>query len=161
MGRRAILLLSAMVTMVLVAAGVALAALFVGTIGDDPSCAATTGDDEIAMGPGNDTCSALAGNDQVSGDSGNDTLFGNPGNDQVFGDSGDDTLHGNLDNDQVYGGTGNDQLFGDFGTDFLNSVDNVSGNDTVNGGNGIDRCVVDEGDIVSECDQRVTRVPVL
>jgi Ca2+-binding RTX toxin-like protein len=142
MGRRLILLLSAVTTMVLVAAGVALAALFVGTTGDDPTCAATADADQIAMGPGNDTCSAL------------------PGNDQVSGDSGDDTLHGNRDNDEVYGDSGSDNLFGDFGNDYINSADNVSGNDTVNGGNGVDRCVVDEGDVVSECNQNVTRVPV-
>jgi Ca2+-binding RTX toxin-like protein len=142
MGRRLILLLSAVTTMVLVAAGVALAALFVGTTGDDPTCAATADADQIAMGPGNDTCSAL------------------PGNDQVSGDSGDDTLHGNRDNDEVYGDSGSDNLFGDLGADYINSADNVSGNDTVNGGNGVDRCVVDEGDVVSECNQNVTRVPV-
>jgi Ca2+-binding RTX toxin-like protein len=142
MVRRAILLLSAMATMVLVAAGVALAVLFVGTTGSDPSCPATADADEIAMGPGNDTCSALLGNDQV------------------YGDSGNDELHGNGGNDQVYAGRGGDVVSGDSGNDFLNAADNVSGNDTVDGGPGLDRCVADVGDTVSECDGRVTRVPV-
>jgi Ca2+-binding RTX toxin-like protein len=141
MGRRAILLLSAMATMVLVAAGVALAALFVGTTGSDPSCPATADPDQIAMGPGNDTCSALGGNDQVYGDSGNDELNGNGGN------------------DQVYSGRGSDASSGGSGNDFLNAADNRSGNDTVNGGPGVDRCVADDGDTVRECDGRVTRVP--
>jgi Ca2+-binding RTX toxin-like protein len=141
MGRRLILLLSAMATMVLVAAGVALAALFVGTTGNDPSCPATADPDQIAMGPGNDTCSALGGNDQVYGDSGNDELNGNGGN------------------DQVYSGRGSDASSGGSGNDFLNAADNRSGNDSVNGGPGVDRCVADEGDTVRECDGRVTRVP--
>ncbi len=62
MGRRLILLLSAMATMVVVAAGVALAIVSIGTSNADNCTAATlasTGADDITLAGGNDTCDGL------------------------------------------------------------------------------------------------------
>ncbi len=61
-------------------------------------------------------------------------------------------LQGDDQNDKVYGGQGDDDLFGDNGNDFLKSRDNVSGNDSVDGGNNTDTCRIDAGDPVTSCE---------
>jgi Ca2+-binding RTX toxin-like protein len=139
MGRRLILLLSAMATMVVVSAGVALAAVIIGTNAND-NCAApgivgqpapTAGVDDITLADGADICNALGGADLMNGDSGGDTLNGGGGGDQLY--SG--------------GGIG-DTLVGGGGGDFLSVVDGDDGagnaDDQVSGGAGADVCAVDD-----------------
>jgi len=143
MGRRLILLLSAMATMVVVSAGVALAVSQTFTDADD-NCAgtATSGNDQLAMGGGNDTCNGLQGNDWIFGDHGDDLLFGSTGGDSLFG------------------GTGADAVEGGFGPDFVNVSDNVGGNDEIDCGPGaFDEAVKDEGDFSTGCDNNVTVRP--
>jgi Ca2+-binding RTX toxin-like protein len=147
MGRRAILLLSAMATMMLVAGGVALAFTF--TEGND-NCrgTATRGADQLAMGGGNDRCAGLARKDEIFGDHGRDDLSGDSGDDFVFGGSGADTVEGG------------------FGDDFINVSDHVAGNDEVDCGVGTDRVVRDidprtgDRDVIANCDDNFTDVPV-
>jgi Ca2+-binding RTX toxin-like protein len=142
MGRRLVLLLSAMATMVVVSAGAALAVSATFTDMDD-NCAgtATTGNDQLAMGGGNDLCDGLRGHDWI---------FGDHGDDDLFGSSGDDAL---------FGGTGTDVAAGGFGNDFINVSDNVSGNDEIDCGPGADKAVKDVGDFSTGCDGNVTVVP--
>jgi hypothetical protein len=150
MGRRAILLLVAMATMVVVSAGVALAAEVIGT-GLADNCAtlpqpATTSDDEIALAGGDDFCQALAGNDWVAGDSDNDTLNGNQGTDEVYGNQGTDDVRGGFGADRVFGGAGlNDDANGGASDgDFVSVVDGED-DDIAYGGTGLnDICAVDD-----------------
>jgi hypothetical protein len=140
MGRRLILLLCAMATMVVVSAGVALAVNIRGTNGTD-TCApagmipgqppASAMADDIWLGPGADTCAGLLGNDVINGDSGGDNLNGNGGQDEVYG-----------------GGGVGDSVNGNAGNDVLSVVDGdaaLGGDDAVSGGPGTgDICAVDD-----------------
>ena len=142
MGRRVILLLSAMAIMVVVAAGVALAVSH--TFNEQPNnCAgrATNANDRFAMGGGNDACNGRGGNDGIFGDHGADRLGGGDGADHLVGD------------------TGADRVGGGRGHDFLNVSDNVRGNDSINCGPGVDQAVKDTGDTSTGCDDNVTQVP--
>jgi len=178
MGRRAILLLSAAATMVLVAAGVALAVSATFTNAPD-NCnnppVATIAADSLAMGGGRDICDGLDGDDAIFGDHGSDntgalgpgvSLFGDGGNDTIEGGTGADTLVGGLGGDYLFGGTGEDAVDGGLGNDFINVSDHVAGNDTVDCGPGTDRVVRDvnpaTGDVDSilNCDGNFTNVPV-
>jgi Ca2+-binding RTX toxin-like protein len=49
-------------------------------------------------------------------------------------------------------GPGSDFLKGGYGTDHLDAVDGVSGNDTGTGGRGFDTCTKDAGDTLSSCE---------
>jgi len=147
MGRRTILLLSAMATMVFVAAGVALAANINCPGGP---CLGTTAADTIRGTVGIDDIVAAQGNDSVSGREGSDI---------IKGDSGDDSLRGGDGPDWIFGSTGADTAAGGFGNDFINVSDNVSANDEVDCGPGIDKAVKDLGDTSTGCDGNVTVVP--
>jgi Ca2+-binding RTX toxin-like protein len=176
MGRRAILLLSAAATMVLVAAGVALAvsATFTDAADDcNNPAVATIAADRLAMGGGRDECDGLAGNDEIFGDHGSDntgslgpgvSLYGAGGNDTVEGGTGNDTLGGGTGNDYLFAGTGRDDVDAGIGNDYVNVSDHVAGNDTVDCGPGSDRVVRDVApgivDPVVNCDGNVTNVPV-
>ncbi|MEM2204428.1 MAG: calcium-binding protein, partial [Sulfolobales archaeon] len=122
--------------------------------GDDDSL--TGGADILYGGAGNDLLYGDGmgqddyGNDYIVG--GNDTLYGGPGNDRLYGDGigefgsnyGNDTIVGGA--DTLYGGAGNDLLYGDYidggyggydsvvgGDDVINALDDVQGNDQIDG----------------------------
>lgn len=132
------------------------------------------GDDEIAGNEGNDVMVGNGGDDILNGGAGADTVEGGSGNDELFLGAGDDesgTLTGNdepddalssflqVGDDLVHGGQGNDQifdrrganaLFGDAGDDYVDALDDGDVSpDTVDGGAGDDRVVVDDGDTVT------------
>jgi Ca2+-binding RTX toxin-like protein len=160
MGRKAILLLSATATMVLVATGVALAvsATFTNAADDCNNPAVATGAaDRLAMGGGRDICNGLGGNDEIFGDHGDDNTGALGPGVSLYGAGGNDTMEG---------GTGSDTLGGGLGNDFINVSDHVAGNDAVDCGPGTDRVVRDvdlttgEVDSVVNCDLNVTNVPV-
>ncbi|MEM7340625.1 MAG: calcium-binding protein [Actinomycetota bacterium] len=136
------------------------------TSGDD-SVFGGDGNDRIELGAGND--SALGqdgadiilggtGNDMISGNAGNDTLLGENNQDTIFGGSGDDTINGGEDNDTLGGGSDSDSVSGNNGDDLISSgsgsdslASGGKGEDRVNGGGGNDDNVHgDEGnDFVS------------
>jgi len=124
----------------------------------------------VAGGPGNDTLNGTAGDDSLYGRAGNDTLNGQAGNDDLDGGPGADTLNGgagtdaatyggrtapvtvtmdgkandgeagegdNVANDveAVYGGKAGDTLTGSSRAD---TIDGQGGNDTITGGKGTD-----------------------
>jgi Ca2+-binding RTX toxin-like protein len=132
MGRRLILLLSAMATMVVVPAGVALAAVLIGTNASE-NCLTleegpTTGPDDITLAGGDDTCDGLEGEDVIYGDAGADAILGNTGKDYLQG--GD--------------GVGNTVDGGATSGDWVSVVDGDP-DDKALGGPGLsDTCVVDE-----------------
>ncbi len=129
--RRVGVILSVMAALLVVTAGVALAASVLGTKGNDPSLNGT------------------ADKDQVVGAQGNDTLDGRAAADQLYGDSGADTLKGGIDDDYLEGGASWDTLRGDAGNDYLNAVDATGRDDKADGGDGTnDTCVIDATDSV-------------
>jgi Ca2+-binding RTX toxin-like protein len=152
--------------MVVVAAGVALAAVLVGTNGNnnqngtpnpdriyglDGKDTQTGGgsDDYLEGGSAGDTSRGAAQDDLISGGPGRDTLgheIREPGGDVLEGSDGNDTINGGPGKDLIYGGRGSDDLDGNDGADLVNSVDG-SLNDTVDGGDSpqgtSDVCAVD------------------
>ncbi|MDI1228251.1 MAG: Ig-like domain-containing protein [bacterium] len=87
-----------------------------------------------------------ANSDVISGSGGNDTLASLEGNDRVYGFGGDDSIDAGDGDDFVSGGAGNDSLlaaagndivFGDGGNDLI-IAGSGAGNDTYDGGEGVD-----------------------
>lgn len=126
MRKRAMLLLVAMATALVVGSGVALAANIycvtdpcLGTPEADfidpqerDTVRALAGDDLIGNGSGADNGATIyggEGNDAVEGGFGDDTIYGGPGNDGG-GFSNGVNLEGSEDSDTVYGGGGNDHI---------------------------------------------------
>jgi Ca2+-binding RTX toxin-like protein len=114
-------------------------------------------DDSLYGEDGSDYLSGESGNDVLSGDfiyntsPGDDTLSGGAGNDTLFAMFGSDSLDGGDNDDTLYDGPGNDVVNGGDGDDlFFSGVGDKSffgggfGNDTLRGGNGIDRLIVSE-----------------
>jgi Ca2+-binding RTX toxin-like protein len=99
----------------------------------------------------NDTLAGSATINSLSGGNGVDMLWGQDGADKLTGGGGNDTLHGEAGSDSVVGSGGADNLFGEDDDDTLNSKDNVSGNDRLDGGAGTDACTTDvtEASIIS------------
>jgi len=102
------------------------------------------------------------------GTSGNDVLFGGSGADSLSGKSGNDTLYGYDGNDTLNGGAGDDVLNGGNGIDIADysgatsgvRVDlNVSGAQSVGGGQGSDQLVSIEGVIGSNYNDVLTGTP--
>lgn len=67
-----------------------------------------------------------------------DTLTGNALNNVLSGFNGSDTLSGQDGHDQLFGGAGNDRLLGGLGNDMIVADNDGIGNDTIDGGAGID-----------------------
>lgn len=111
---------------------------------------------------GADTQFGGEGADFLEGARGPDTEFGGPNpdddEDDLYGDTGGDELHGGLGPDYMEGEQGSDQMFGDAGDDYLDAADEetVDTPDVVNGGDGIDTCIVNPNDTVSNCEIGVT-----
>jgi len=108
-------------------------------------------DDELRGGDGDDALFGGEGIDHLMGDN----LFGGgagDGNDKIYGGSEDDTLIGQGGNDVLFGGEGDDRLSGNAGNDYLDSRDGLQGNDSENGGDGIDVCESDP-DPEQNCEQ--------
>lgn len=80
---------------------------------------ATTEDDIISGGKGNDAVAGLAGNDKLFGNQGNDVLRGGGDNDLLVGHGQNDVLLGNAGNDIIAGGNGFDRIDGGAGNDRL------------------------------------------
>jgi hypothetical protein len=146
MGRRLILLLAAVATMVVVSAGVALAANIIGT-NNGENCATlnpppTNNADNITLAGGDDTCNGQGGPDTIHGDSGADTLIGGPAKDSLYG-----------------GGGAGDDLDGAVGTgDWVSVVDGDTDDAAAGGPGGGDTCAVDDA---SEADNTCENVLVL
>ncbi|OZA34127.1 MAG: hypothetical protein B7X92_10655 [Novosphingobium sp. 17-62-9] len=138
-----------------------------GGTGDDV-IAAGGGHDTIYGDDGDDTISGEGGDDKINTGVGTDTVFGGAGNDIVYAydylDQGPDAIYGGEGNDrieanstgsQVYGDGGNDVLvsagsvaidwFGGEGDDTFQSMSSNGAVDTVTGGAGRDRYVLNYG----------------
>jgi Ca2+-binding RTX toxin-like protein len=78
----------------------------------------------------------------------------------LYGGSASDRLQGTPYADFLQGGRGPDKMLGGPKNDYIDGVDGIAGNDVLDGGQGIDRCVGDEGDTFRYCDGKVVEVPV-
>jgi Ca2+-binding RTX toxin-like protein len=116
-----VLLLSTIVVLVAVFAGVALAKNVFGTNGDDVLRGTVQADDIRGKG-GNDELYAGAGNDKLYGGNGRDKLYGHDDNDVLKGGFGGDYLRPGAGRDNILGGPGNDliETFRDEEPDFIN-----------------------------------------
>nr|WP_011116776.1 calcium-binding protein [Ruegeria sp. PR1b]AAN05170.1 RB149 [Ruegeria sp. PR1b] len=68
------------------------------------------GDDTIGAGADDDTVSAGAGDDVVYAGAGDDSVLAGTGADEVYGGAGDDTIDADAGADTIYGGAGDDQV---------------------------------------------------
>jgi Ca2+-binding RTX toxin-like protein len=126
MTKRIALVLGTVVALVLVvAAGVAFAAVLTGNQNAN-------------------TISGTSADDDITGAAGNDTLRGRAGNDTMFGDSGDDDMNGNAGTDHLQGGTGINTVNGGLGdADIVSVVDGDSDDIAIGGAGNNDTCIVD------------------
>jgi Ca2+-binding RTX toxin-like protein len=101
--------------------------------------------DDLSGTSGGDTVGGGYGGDLVDGGAGDDLLLGGNGDsgdgpDHIIGGLGDDTLIGYFGSDSLQGGEGNDALYGSH-TNWIGFESNDF--DTIDGGSGIDRTVLD------------------
>lgn len=134
------------------AAGAKAECTIVGTAADD-YLHGTSRDDVICTRAGNDSETwGMEGKDILRLGTGNDTGDGDEGNDVLKGGPDDDFLYGENQADRLYGGQGDDTGYGEDDNDFVKMRDNVSGNDTADGGVQTDTCVIDASDTAVSCE---------
>jgi Ca2+-binding RTX toxin-like protein len=97
------------------------------------------------------TGDGAAGENDTVKDTVENVVGGNAG-DTLIGSTLANRLSGGDGIDRLVGGLGADQLLGENGNDTLDGVDNLSGNDQVNGGQNTDTCTADVGDTVVNCE---------
>ena len=134
--KRAAIFLTLLSVMVLMFAGVALAALIEG---DD-------GANTLVGTPKGDAIYGYGGADRIEGRGGGDTLRLGSGSDEGYGGGGGDRLH--------LGG-GSDEGYGKRGDDYINAVDGTE--DAIFCGPGSDRARANPGDNVAEGCERIIR----
>lgn len=121
------------------------------------------GNDDLRGGVADDNLFGAGGEDTLSGDGGQDALIASAGDDVIFSGEGSDFAVGGSGADSIFGGAGNDILYGgeydseptdddiealrtdvdSFG--LIETNDNAA--DTLNGGDGVDALILDDGDI--------------
>jgi Ca2+-binding RTX toxin-like protein len=114
------------------------------------------GRDEMSLGPASapgepEAAYGGSGSDDITGGDGNDQLIGGGGFDELEGGPGEDTIDGGRRGDRIVGGPDNDILRGGSGNDFIDAFTG-GGDDTVDGGDGLDRCHISLGDTVTNCE---------
>jgi Ca2+-binding RTX toxin-like protein len=97
-----------------------------------------------------DVLCGLAGADLMRGVGGRDTLIGGRGIDDLNGGHGRDLIQGMGGGDVLLGGRGHDRLRGGRDGDSIHSVDDSR--DIVNAGPGDDYCILDNKDVVVNCE---------
>ncbi|MDQ3861997.1 MAG: hypothetical protein M3317_00555 [Actinomycetota bacterium] len=115
--------------------------------------------DSLGACPTEDTDNTDQGDQTTTGAS-HEVMNGMQGGTDVYGASAADRLHGTRYADFLQSGRGQDSMFGGAGDDYLDGVDSIAGNDTIDGGGGIDHCVGDRGDSFENCDGNAVVVPV-
>lgn len=129
MTRRVPLLLTVMALILVMSAGVAVAAVIKGNDADNT----------LKGTPKADKIYGFGGNDTIKAGRGNDEAFGNTGNDSLVGGFGADFLRGNDGDDTIIGGPGGDTMQGVLGSDFIKAEgDSDTGVDNVNCGEDAD-----------------------
>ncbi|HEX2057316.1 MAG TPA: Ig-like domain-containing protein [Actinomycetota bacterium] len=125
-----------------------------GALGDDVEYGGT-GADRVQAGPGDDRIWGGRGDDRLQGNEGDDRIQGGRGDDLIRGRAGSDTLRGRGGDDVLRGGPGDDVLRGVGGDDEIQSG---SGKNRIDGGLGVDLCVVGtKGNVWTGCERRMKR----
>ena len=137
--RRTIKVVTMIVALLALTAGVALAATVDCSTDPSRACYGTSGDDTITGTEIRDEIDAFGGVDTVAGKGGNDAIYGGDGNDlRLSGDKGDDAVYGGPGSEVfIYGREGSDLLVGNLGRDniFTSEFPNINpGVDTVRAG---------------------------
>lgn len=129
--------------------------------------------DELIGDWGDDQLFGGAGDDLLIGDLNGDSSDAAAGNDKLFGGEGNDVLIGGRGDDQMIGGAGNDILVGGYAEGIFSDSPNSgpaiiygsnvpAGNDTYNGGAGIDTALLlYRGDGAITLDMSVTGRPAI
>ncbi len=110
------------------------------------STASLTGD----VDPGC-TINGTEGDDRLTGTTGPDIICARGGNDDIDALEGDDIVYAGAGRDVVDAGPGNDMVYGDEGEDVIDAGDG-DGTDTLFGGAGADRLVLDPLDTDGDLD---------
>ena len=126
-----------------------------GTTGTTTGTTGTTDTTGTTTGTTNSTGTTTGTTTATSGTT-NELLRGA----DVYGDSASDRLLGTPYADFLQGGRGPDRMLGGPKNDYIDGVDGIAGNDVLDGGQGIDRCVGDKDDTFRYCDGNVVEVPV-
>jgi Ca2+-binding RTX toxin-like protein len=160
MKRKAVLITTTAIALLVVSAGVALAATITCEGG---GCFGTPNDDKMFGSANADVMFADAGNDKAHGRDGNDVVFADAGNDTVYGSDGEDWLEGASGSDTLVGGSGNDVLDAETLESPLGSPDTIRAgagddfiaarngkSDRIDCGAGDDAAATDESDEVSK-----------
>lgn len=130
--RRTGLMISVAALTLVLASGVAFAAVIDGTPGDDSDLNGTRKSDTIRGFGGDDTLRGLESSDKLSGGAGDDLLRGMNGDDLLLGGAGRDEIYGQRGADRVVGGSGNDLIVVDLPSgDESDAVSCGYGDDTV------------------------------
>ena len=106
---------------------------------------------EVLGGDGNDTIDlkGLSVGSEIHAGAGNDTVYGTKVDDLIYGEEGWDYLYGLDGDDQLFGGQYKDFLHGGAGNDGIFGGD-ANYNDTVFGGTGNDRFLLQPGDAIRD-----------
>lgn len=176
--RRIVLSLAAVGVAILIASGVALAAVINGTNGPD-TLTGTDEADTIRGDDGADTISGMGSSDTIYGGHGPDTLYGNderqtpgaPGGDHIEGRPGDDTIVGSEGADVIYGDedadtivdgpeddAAVDHIYGGINADEITSANSPASRDVVGCGDGTDTVVADALDDISANCENVSKL---
>src|SRR5215210_2825636 len=143
----------------LLAGGVALAAVLTGTEGPD-AISGTVDDDTITGLGGGDL---LAGDPALFGGSGDDLVSGGPGNDEVSGTLGRDAVFGGEGRDIVDDGPpfddSSDEISGGAGDDVMDAFNDPAFSDVVHCGPGDDRVYTDGTDLIAGDCEEIIRGP--
>ena len=125
-----------------------------GARGDDVEYGGT-GADRVQAGPGHDRIWGGRGSDRLQGNEGDDRIQGGGGDDLIRGRAGADTLAGRGGDDVIRGGGGDDVLRGVGGDDEIQSG---PGSNRIDGGLGLDLCVVGtHGNVSTSCERMLKR----
>lgn len=131
-GRRAILLVAAMLVALVVVGGVALAQTLTGNNGDNRLIGSNQRD-SISGGGGDDLIKGLRSIDSLNGGRGNDDIYAGPRDERA-----------------------RDTVVAAAGKDFVKVFNRPAAKDVVNCGAGRDRVIADSRDVLSDC-ERVRR----
>jgi Ca2+-binding RTX toxin-like protein len=131
--------------LVAISALVALLALPTGTA-LAKRIAGTNGADRIVGTKKADRINARGGSDRVNGRDGGDLIKGSKGSDRLVGGKGADRLKGSKGKDRINGAKGKDRISAGKGSDRLIAVDGRRDR-VVNGGGGKDVCTIDQVDL--------------
>ena len=112
----------------------------------------------INAGAGNDTITSNGGSSNIYGAEGDDTITISQNNARIYGGSGNDTFYSSGANTIIYGGDGDDsfthnrsststvRFYGEGGNDKFSILSSTSRNSTIDGGEGTNRVLVDNGE---------------